>query len=521
MGVLFSCSKFLDTKPISFTTVDNFYQTKGDIQIALRGCYSRIINSYSVDSRSGLFYIGDIGTDELIGNPYSTPDAATNMDQFIFGRVVKTNRMLTDWWADMYQSIFSINQLISKLDGVEMSDSLRRQIRAEAAFLRGWHYMYLGMVYGGVPVYTSVPQESSLGRNSLKEVMDQSIADLNFAYENLGSVRVAGAANKWAAAGYLSKLYCYLAACKKFNVGKELNFSLNSFEWVNVDNYYSLAKQLTSSIISSGVYSLAPDYRTLFVEGSVSRQDKENLFTILPSRENRNGFAPNYYLYPAGFYGSGWGTCRPAQEVYDRYDMQIDSRGNWVVGGLGTAPATEKIEDIKYYKPLPLNLSNGVAYDGDFNVTKLRMVSSRTSDIYFGHYPLLRLADIYLLLAEATAHIDGDEAGREALKPIRARASKTGDPSALQAAYRRSDFIRELLDERSRELCFEQQRKFDLARFGRYVSVIRNLSTTRGVWNSLSAKTLIDNISENKIWLPISEEDEISNPNLLPNNPGY
>ncbi len=516
-----SCSKFIDTKPISFTTVDNFYQTEDDIEIALRGCYSRMINSYSVNSRAGLFYIGNIGTDELIGNPYSTPDAATNMDQFLLGRVVKTNRMMTDWWANMYQSIFSINQLLSGLDNIKMDEEHKVQIEGQARFLRGWHYMYLGMVYGGVPVYISVPQSRSQARNTLKEVMEQSIDDLTFAYEKLNDEKTPGYAIKWTAAGYLAKLYCFLASCKKFNVGQDLSFPLNSFDWVNIDGFYTQARNLADEIISSGKYSLVNDYRLLFLEKSVSSQDQENLFTFLPSEVQQVGFAPNYYLYPVGFYGKGWGTCRPTQEVYDRFDQTNDVRGGWVVGGLATESETEKIDNTKYYKPLPLHLSGGVAYDGDYSVTKLRLASSSASDAYFGHFPLLRLADIYLLFAEATAHLEGDEAGREALKPIRKRALKSGDVSTLQAAYRRSDFIQELLDERSRELCFEQQRKFDLVRFGRYVSTIKSLSTTRGVWNSLSARLLIDNISAKHIWLPISEEDEISNPNLLPNNPGY
>ena len=165
----------------------------------------------------------------------------------------------------------------------------------------------------------------------------------------------------------------------------------------------------------------------------------------MPSKENKSGFAPTYYLYPVGFYGHGWGTCRPTQEVYDRYDTTYDARVHWVVGGFGTDPGTETIDDMKYYKPLPLTVSNGVAYDGDYNVTKVRLLSSSNVDFYYGHYPLLRLADIYLLLAEATAHLDGDEAGREVLKAVRSRAlitSRSTDVDVLQTAYRQSDFIR-------------------------------------------------------------------------------
>lgn len=521
-----SCSGYLDTEPVSFTTIDNFYKTQTDVEIALRGCYGRLVNSYAVDSRGGLFFVGDIGTDELVGNPYSTPDAGSNMDQFIFGRVVKTNLMVRDLWEQLYRSLYTINLLLSKLDEVPMDEARKQQVRAEATFLRGWHYLYLGTLFGGVPVYTGVPHEKDRSRNTLQEVMEQAIADLTLAYESLSGTKVAGAANKWTAAGYLTKLYCYLASSKKYGVGRELGFPLNSYDWVDIDAAYTQARQLAGEIISSGAYMLTTDYRSLFCEGSTTQQHEEILLTILPSRENKTGFAPTYYLFPVGHYGGGWGTCRPTQEVYDRYDHRYDARGHWVVGGLGTDPGTETIDGRQYPKPLPLNLAGGVAYDGDYNVTKLRAVSApvRTTDFYFGYYPLLRLADIYLLQAEATAHLDGDDAGREILATVRSRAliqPQTTDVAALQAAYRRTDFVQELLDERSRELCFEQQRKFDLVRFGRYESTIKGISTTRGVWNSLVARILIDNISASDSWLPIPEEDEISNPNLLPNNPGY
>lgn len=136
----------------------------------------------------------------------------------------------------------------------------------------------------------------------------------------------------------------------------------------------------------------------------------------------------------------------------------------------------------------------------------------------------MRLAEIYLLKAEAVAHKNGDDAGREVLKSIRYRAlANKSDANAeqLQGSYRRGDFVQELLDERSRELCFEQYRKFDLVRFNRYESTIKSLSTTYGVWNRNAALQLVENITDSKIWSPIPEEDEIANPNLKPNNPGY
>lgn len=527
--ILSSCTDFLDTKPLSFTSISNFYRNQDDAELALTGCYGLVGSSYAVNYRTGLFLIGDVGTDEIISNPYSKPDPESNMDQFLFGRIVKSNLNVKDIWARMYTGLYSLNILIDKIDDIEMDNTSRKaEIKAEAMFLRGWHYMYLGMIFGGVPVYTTVPQEIDKKRNTLEEVMKQSISDFQYAYDNLPAAKLldSGRATKWAAAGYLSKLYCYLASCKKYEVGKTLNFPLNSFEWVDIDNYYQKADTLTSNILVQSGLSLAADYRLLFCEGSKDRQKEECLFSLSPSTQKKIGFGLMYYLLPPGSLGGGWGTCRPTQEVYSRYDTLYDSRSHWVVGGLGTQTTVELIDNQVYYKPTKLKLVNGQATDGDYSVNKFRILKtdSKHDDVYYGNYPLLRLADIYLLRAEALAHINGDEAGREILKSVRSRAldkTRSTDVTKLQTSYRKTDFIQELLDERSRELCFEQQRKFDLIRFNKYQSTIKSLSLTFGVWNRNGALQLVDNITDTKIWCPIPEEDEIANPNLKPNNPGY
>lgn len=527
-GVLTGCSDYLDSEPLSFTSIANFYKDQDDAEAALTGCYGLLQDSYSVNGRTGVFLIADVGTDEIIGNPYSTPDAEANMDQFLFGRVVKNNLTIKNLWAKVYSGLYSLNLLLSQIDKIAMPELRKTQMKAEARFLRGWHYYYMGMIYGGVPVFNSIPHDIKQKRNTLEEVMKQAIDDLQFAYDNLPDEKLmnSGRASKWAAGGYLAKLYCYIASCKKYGTGKALNFPLNSFDWVDINDSYAKADALSQNIISKSGLNLTADYRLLFCEGSVNKQKEEMLFSLTPSPQKKIGFALNFYLLPAGSYGGGWGTCRPTQELYSRYDSLYDARANWVVGGLGTEPVTQTIDNQVYYQPSKLKLVNGEAVDGDYCGNKFRLLKteSKHDDVYYGNYPLLRLADIMLLHAEAVGHMNGDAAGREALKVVRSRAlikSRSTDVDKLQTAYRKTDFIEELLDERSRELCFEQQRKFDLVRFNRYQSTIKAISTTRGVWNRNGAIQLVDNVTDAKIWSPVPEEDEIINPNLKPNNPGY
>ncbi len=85
----------------------------------------------------------------------------------------------------------------------------------------------------------------------------------------------------------------------------------------------------------------------------------------------------------------------------------------------------------------------------------------------------------------------------------------------------KTDFIQELLDERSRELCMETQRHFDLARFGRYTSAIKSLSGDKTVgWFNTAVPVLQANWAPYRVWFPIPLTELSLNKNLV-QNPGY
>lgn len=522
-----SCSDFLSTTPMDFTATSNYYKTASDIETALTGCYGQLGTAFGVDYRTGIFLIGNVGTDEVGGNPYSSPDANSNMDQFQNGLVTKTNLNVRDLWKSAYSAIYSINQLLDKIGAVDMDTERKADVIAEARFLRGWNYMNLGMIFGGVPVYTAVPHAPKAGRNTLEEVMTTAAEDLRYAYDNLDPAAdaVNGRASRWAAGGYLAKLYCYLASCKINKVGSDLGFPLNSFDWVDAEALYSDADKILDDIRLNSGFKLTDDYRTLFCECSKDKQAEENLFAYAPSPQKKIGFGLMYYQLAAGTQTGGWGTCRPFEEVYLRYDGTRDKRMEWNIGGLGDSDCKlVTIDGSQYYQPKE-NLQ-----DGQYCAHKFRIeyTASKHDDAYYGYYPLLRYAEIVLLKAETEAYLKNEDAGRLILKEVRSRALKPdADIDELQTIYRKTDFIEELLDERSRELCFEQQRKFDLVRFGRYLSTVKAIRTTNtltdvwGTWNRNAASVLVGNISANQIWMPIPNEDCLANPNLLPNNPGY
>ena len=123
--------------------------------------------------------------------------------------------------------------------------------------------------------------------------------------------------------------------------------------------------------------------------------------------------------------------------------------------------------------------------------------------------------------AEAQFFLGDEPSARNTLTTLRQRAvSTTISVQNLNLAYAKPDFLEELLDERSRELCFENWRRIDLARFHKYDETIQNLSETDGFYNVRTAPIIRNNWRPERIWIPIPLQQRDLNQNLIQNN-GY
>ena len=150
-------------------------------------------------------------------------------------------------------------------------------------------------------------------------------------------------------------------------------------------------------------------------------------------------------------------------------------------------------------------------------------------------YPLMRLADVYLMYAEAL-YFGGNEAeARKWCDKVTERAAGNDELyNQLKTAYHKDDFLEELLESRERELVFEFSRKWDMIRFNRIDAAIESLNNS--IVEELDGKVdphyirlqsdgvikyAIDNLkgnwSHHKIWLPISEEQIGVNKSLVQN----
>lgn len=526
----FSCQDFIDTEPFSFVSVDNFYKTPSEVELALTGVYNVLsanevgqgFGNNSTFSRNLMLMLNG-ATDEVLGR-----DNSLNPDYVVWGNATFTaqSNFLNEAWIFLYSGIARANYLIERIEPVEgFQGDRKKEIIAEARFLRGFYHMMLSMMHGGIPLVTSTNENPKKPRNSIQEVYKQIIEDYEFAYNNLKNrAAMPSRVNKWTAAGFLAKAHTYLASNK---VSKSNSFiTINSFDWVDSDLHYSKALSYTEDIIANSGYQLIPNYDYLFRESTKKQQYQETLLSAEAS-SNSTVKAINLLSYtftPLGnvnVTGGGYGWFRPTHELYALYNSGDFRRNHNLTGNINNTNNVEIIEGVRYYAPRPIPNTNVAFYcTGKYRTIDpaAKTIPNWASNI---NLPILRYADILLLHAEAL-YFKGNEAeARDVLSEIRKRVVlNSSSLEQLNDAYRRDNFLDELLEERSRELCFESWRRIDLARFNRFNQTIENMSTTEGFYNKAIVPTIKSNWMPERVWLPIPIIQIDLNPNLIQNQ-GY
>ena len=529
-GTLTGCKKFLEEKPYSFVAPENFFKTAADAELALTGVYD-ILNVPAIQGQGnhnmwgrGMHSLTSVGNDELIAD-----NTATEVDYISYSNYTYNSQtpVAAFTWVFLYAGINRANYLLQRVPAITMDENRKKQILAEAHLLRGLYYFYLGWLWGGVPVITEPEPTTMQARNSLQEVMTLAEADFKTAYDNLPPRNVkTGRVNKYTAAGFLAKLYLYLGSCKENNIGASFNFPLNSFDWVNKDDMYTKSMQYCEDIYTQSGYKLIRPYNYLFLSATEAEAREEHMMLVQAGPGGSSEYILSAYLSGpkgnAATNGGTYGRLRPVKELYDKYNVNDGRRTHNMTGGLNTTTVFTTINGIKYFTPdATIN-----ATFSNYNLGKYREASpdSKTSrgianwagETDFG---ILRFGDIVLMYAELTFKKGNEAAARALLREIRLRgcADDATKVAAITTAYFKTDFMEELLDERSRELCGEGWRRFDLIRTNRLKQVVQSLKATGSVMNIQNVPQLQANFEDYKIWYPIPKREIELNPTLKQN----
>lgn len=579
-------AKFLDQYPYSQTSPENFYNSENSMYMALASCYE-IINAHKIPGAGnmqrgsyaqGLLYIMNSPSDDMVAASSSSDEGL----EMMWGNYNESTRCVRETWKVLYAGINRCNTVLHYIGGIDMAEETKTQYIAEARFMRAFFYYHLAWNFGGVPIVEAIDSDGQEPRSSLKDVYKVILDDLEFAYSKLNTTGILGtsSANRYTAAAYIARICNYLASCRNNKVGAELvaEQPLNDFSFVDADAMYKRSYEVCDDIIKNSSYRLTADYTNLFRETTKTQQYEECLLLAEQPLSGSEGYWPNSFYLPSPTCNADsptvWGgRFVPTPNAFYMYSVKDPRRDHNFTGRLqdvhkdGTpGKIAVKVGGYTYYNPDPPRVmvdeldDNGAPVknpEGEGNVQiehplyesatqtylpakgvqvcpgKFRLCGideiQRTYNQHALSYPLMRLADVYLMYTEANYYHNGVE-DRTYLEKILFRACGNDQAlcSELMAEYRRDDFMEEVLESRERELIFEFSRKWDLIRFNildkkisaldpdkvvppaRFADPIRDeyLKYQADSYLKMGIPTLRRNIIGygHKIWLPISEE---------------
>ena len=515
---LTACSdSYLDEKMYS-----SYGTNVTDVEAKIIGLHYKYAALWGMSSRQGFTGIWQDGTD--VGAPGDTE--GVEVPFFQYGSLNSENGGVSFLWENLYSIINSANIIINQ-EGVDAA------AKAEAEFFRAYSYNLLVTLWGPVPLITESKAEprTNFTRNAVSEVDAVIASDLNDAIANLpevGKTKTQNRINKDCA----RILANYKLVSERY--GKYLSeagdYYSDMFRWHN---------QRRSEGNTEGIWVFQMEYNRDVTGGTIDNpQQRRNwvaAFHKIDGMQNADSIGgrgngrlrlSNYVKY--GIYEKG--DIRNSNHNIRRilyYNKPNWSSSIWVKDGFkvdeGTAGATQisvKTGDKAYWT---VKDTLNVMYP---HTTKWGGYDP-TDD--FGYaivkdWPIMRLADAYLLRAEARVQQNNAAGAAEDINVLRDRAFKTyraetgnAEAGKVTAAQMNLDFI---LDERIRELVGEENRRYTLCRTGKLAERVKMIMDK---WAETTESKKITGFDANKhclLPIPLSEI-QLNKDADLQQNPGY
>ena len=418
-----SCRKLISIPPNPPSQIPQtqVFANSVDIQAAVAGIYANFKTSGASASwvNGAITISAGLSADEIRGT--SSYDLLA--PQFYKDAVLIDNSTVGTMWKQAYTDIYQMNVCLEGIAGTTaISDSLKRLLTGQIKVIRALYYFNMVNLWGGVPVVTNsdYAANANLPRGTTDSVYSRIKADLTDAIALLPvQYPSAGRArpNLYTAEALLAKVYLYRQ------------------DWDN-------AALLAGNVINSGIYGLVTNPNNVFLHGS--NEAIWQLPATGASYQTVEGYSFNLgYSSLPGYVMTGF-----LLNAFETGDLR---KTDWV----GTSV---NLGTTYYY---PRKYKNKAA------------TATPVED-----YMVLRLGELYLILAEALAHKNQLGDAVTSLNTVRSRAGLPGSTAATQA-----DVLNAILHERQTELfCEWGNRWYDLKRTGYADSVLN--AEKPGIWQS-------------------------------------
>ena len=485
-ALLTACVNDLDTLPLDKTEPISEYVYGTEENAYLSGL-ARIYFQFASNDLTDLQQM-DGGASELVRAFWSVQETTTDEAKCSWENDAWVRALNTNTWSEVQndaiyavyvrtlQGIAIVNEYLrqttpDKLSSRGVSSDLAAKIdvfRDEARFIRAYLYWMALDCFGSVPFTT---ENSPLGgayfpqQASRSDIFDYCVSELTYLISDQSNMLPPRSnyprADKGSAAGLLARMY------------------LNSNVYTGVERWQE-AKTVCEVIFNMG-YSLCPDYTALFRgdNGSNALVHGEMLWVIDYDSGSTESYGGTTYLLCASLAATditdqsrpngqrnGWAGLRVPYEYVSRY-FNVTGQDYQT----GTYNVTDKRGEVFYIKGREESMDGALySFMNGWSCLKYNNIpygqtdqsflqSSALKDYSDVDFPMIRLAEIYLIYAEACMHLGADAQALPMLQALSARAGV--DPP--------TEITRDLLvAERARELMWESHRRTDLIRYGLY-----------------------------------------------------
>lgn len=465
-----SCVGDLDQYPHEDETASTVYTSAANYKAVLGKIYAAMVTTgqekggnADLSSNSGqdymrcFFNLQECGTDE-VASTWLSGDNVTGLTYLSWDA---NDPWVSDMYYRIYYNIALCNEFIRNATDDKLAQFTEeeqneiRHYRAEARFMRALFYYHALDLFRNIPFITEndptsgylppryTPEQTfSYIESELTTIVNDMLDKANCPY---------GRASQGAAYTLLAKLY------------------LNAEVYIHTPKYTECITACKQAIAQG--YSLEGDYSKLFNADNDKRTANEIIFTLPVDATHTVSWGSSTYLVCGAVsntsdfqkpddYGvkSGWGMFRVRGEIPALFTGNDDKR--YLFFTEGQTQYLSKVDDQ----------SNGYFVTKWTNLTDEGAAASNTADGGVNtDYPLFRLADVYLMMAEAVVR-GGTGIDRNTvlgyINDLQQRAFGD-DMHSKNDADLTLDFI---LKERARELYWEGYRRTDLIRYNYYTT---------------------------------------------------
>lgn len=519
-----SCIGDLDQYPHVDETSSSIYTNAENYKAVLGKIYTSMVTTgqekngdEDLSSNSGqdymrcYFNLQECGTDE-VASTWLSGDNVTGLTYLSWDA---NDPWVSDMYYRIYYNIALCNELLrnatdDKISSFSTDDQKKiRTYRAEARFMRALFYYHALDLFRNIPFVTeNDPQVGYLPpRYTANQIFSYIESELN-AIVNTNDTDNCLSANGSNMYGRATLGAAYTLQAKLY---------LNAEVYINTPKYTECITACKNVIAQE--YSLESDYQKLFNADNHLRTN-EIIFALPVDATNTVSWGSSTYIVCGAVsntselqkpedYGvkSGWGMFRVRGEIPQLFagntPADADPDGRYLFFTEGQTQYLDKIDDQ----------SNGYFVTKWTNLTDAGETASNTADGGVNtDYPLFRLADVYLMYAEAVVR-GGSGATIETdilplINELQQRAyGKAHDKTQWDIT---ESFI---LDERARELYWEGYRRTDLIRYGKFTS-----GNSSDLWQWKGGAKEGTGVNDKFNIYPIPNTELTANPNLYNEN---